>query len=147
MQKQREKYKGVVKREESPVPKKRRGVWFWVGLQLLVGIAIVGINVHFHVRASLLLPSQWGVIIALYYWQLKSYRLTGIDIVVPPGAFKKWDFIGIDGVGPRGIIYKTSVREEGYCITIFLFWPSRYILVNRIKVLVIKFAVWARLIK
>jgi hypothetical protein len=129
-------------------PVKRRSVWFWVGLQVSTGIISGAVINIFHVHYGAVGPFHWITIIGLLYWQLRSAKMIGIDIIVEFGLFKKWNVIRIGDVKHVGIIYKTAVGRRGFVIlSVWPFVASRWKIANSLQFLSIKFAVWARIIK
>lgn len=128
-------------------PVKKRSIWFWVGLIVSTGIISGAVINIFHVHYAAVAPFQWLTIISLWYWQLRSSKMTGIDVIVEFEIFNKWNVIRIRGVKYLGLIYKTTVGPAGSVILSFWpFLPSRLRIVNSIEFFMIKFAVWARII-
>lgn len=127
--------------------KKRRTVWFFVGLQLLVGAICQSVEFIFHLRYHSVWPFQWAAIISLWYWQFRSSPIIGLEIMLESGFISKWTVIEVGGWPELAIVYKTGVGADGQVIIIvWPFSPSRYKLVNSLKFVWIKFAVWAKII-
>lgn len=147
MEKEHALLKGDLRITTGP-QKRRRSVWFFVGLQLLTGVVSIVLLNLFHIRFQWIWPCQWVAIISLWYWQFRSSPIPGIEITLESGFVSKWAVIEMGSWPELGIVYRTAVGVAGsVTISVFPFSPSRYKLVNSLKFLLIKFAVWARIIK
>lgn len=132
----------------SAMPKKRLSVWFFFGLQLFVGVIALLVEFVFHLRYLALWPFHWAAIISLWYWQIRSSKMTGMEIILESGFVSKWTVIEVGGWPELDVVYKTGVSAEGnVTISVWPFTPTRYKMLNSMKFVIIKFAVWARIIQ
>lgn len=121
--------------------KKKRGIWFWIGMQGLVLAGVVVIYTICHIRISRILPFQCTASLAILYWQMRSLPIAGLEILVGPAEFSKWDIIAIGNLRTLCLIYKMAVRAEGTTIFVFPYFPSRWKLKNLMQVYAIRVGV------
>src|SRR6266566_8176121 len=122
--------------------------WRWMALQFLAGAIYVSINILYPGHLKFFYPLQWGTIFGLLYWQMRTNPLEGVEIIVRPDFFTgKWSIVFIDGLGMLGYIFKKGVNEEGkISLRVFPFFPSRYTILNRLQLMIIKWGAWAHII-
>jgi hypothetical protein len=122
-------------------------LYVWICLQVFVGSScLVALHV-FHANFFGVECIQWPMILLILYWQMRSYAMEGFKLVFTDCWFLPWDVIRTYG-SQRALIYK--IEEEAgmtavcYCV---LFYKFRWKVLNWMEVQVIRFWLWAKLLK
>lgn len=89
----------------------------WVGLQVIWGTMCVIFNLKVHPHPFWkLLSVQYAVVFILWYLQMYSIRLRGIDIVFAKDVFGKWDVIRARDINIVLLIFNRAFRKGGYVV-------------------------------
>ena len=104
----------IVLTEEGVLIEKRivPRVWIWVSFHILVNALYLILSLKHLLPAKTGWCFQWGMIILLWYLQIRTQRLTGIAFLYHGRPFKQWDILQAEDTGQFVVVYEVKYFPE-----------------------------------
>lgn len=126
-----------------------RRLLFWVGLQVCWGGGILAFELAVHPHPFWMLEAvQWVGVFVLFYGQIYTAQIRGMDSVFGPPAFDRWDVIKSTISDMRFLVFKKSIWEDGTVVCrVYPFFPSRKYWRTITKLSVVRILIGLKLIR